>query len=171
MNDLERIELLFAEVATENALPPFEFDDDGRTAVDIGDGYLFIEADPAAIRLSATLGRVAPEAKAAVYERLLEANLFGGDTLGSFFALNGATGEPVLERELATERLDAAKLAQGLENFLSLAAAWRERIGKIAEAALEAAAAMEDAEADDVDGIDIEDDEDPPDSPGMMIFQ
>jgi hypothetical protein len=96
---------------------------DDRFSVDV-------EASPDndAVHLYSVLCPVPPENKEPFYERLLEANLFGGDTGGAWFALDGAHGEVVLNRTLKMTDTDYRDFADLLEAFVNHLEAWTDKL-------------------------------------------
>ena len=151
MDAKEKLEALFAEVAQTHGLPLIDFDDEGRCAIAADGDYLFMQRTADSLRLTAPLGAYPPEAENAVYAALLKGNDFDGDALGAVLALNTETDEPVLLKELFIDCLDAGRLVNGIENFLSLARVWRERLAEFS------ANVPEEDEPEDDDGLDPSD--------------
>ena len=96
---------------------------DERFAVDI-------EASPDndTVHLYSVLCPVPPENKGPFYERLLAANLFGGDTGGAWFALDGVHGEVVLNRTLKMTDTDYQDFADLLEAFVDHLESWSDKL-------------------------------------------
>ncbi len=89
-----------------------------------------IEASPDndAVHLYSVLCPIPPEDKERFYERLLEANLFGGDTGGAWFALDGSHGEVVLNRTVSMANIDYQDFANLLEGFVNHLEAWDDKL-------------------------------------------
>ncbi|MBK8964026.1 MAG: type III secretion system chaperone [Candidatus Competibacteraceae bacterium] len=96
---------------------------DDRFSVDIEVG-----PDNATVHLYSVLCPIPPENKESFYEWLLEANLFGGDTGGAWFALDGAHGEVVLNRTLKMANTDYRDFADLLEAFVNHLEAWTDKL-------------------------------------------
>ena len=96
---------------------------DDRFSVDV-------EASPDndAVHLYSVLCPIPPENKEPFYERLLEANLFGGDTGGAWFALDGVHGEVVLNRTVKMTNTDYRDFADLLEAFVNHLEAWSDKL-------------------------------------------
>lgn len=96
---------------------------DDRFSVDV-------EASPDndAVHLYSVLCPVPPENKEPFYERLLEANLFGGDTGGAWFALDGVHGEVVLNRTVKMTNTDYQDFADLLEAFVAHLESWSDKL-------------------------------------------
>lgn len=96
---------------------------DERFAVDI-------EASPDndTVHLYSVLCPVPPENKEPFYERLLAANLFGGDTGGAWFALDGVHGEVVLNRTVKMTNTDYQDFADLLEAFVAHLESWSDKL-------------------------------------------
>ncbi|MBL8251044.1 MAG: type III secretion system chaperone [Candidatus Competibacter sp.] len=96
-----------------------------------------IEASPDndAVHLYSVLCPIPPEDKERFYERLLEANLFGGDTGGAWFALDGSHGEVVLNRTVSIANIDYQDFANLLEGFVNCLESWSDRLagGELAD--------------------------------------
>ena len=96
-----------------------------------------IEASPDqdAVHLYSVLCPIPPDDKERFYERLLEANLFGGDTGGAWFALDRAHGEVVLNRTVSMANTDYREFADALEGFVNHLEAWDDKLahGELSE--------------------------------------
>lgn len=96
-----------------------------------------IEASPDqdAVHLYSVLCPIPPDDKERFYERLLEANLFGGDTGGAWFALDSAHGEVVLNRTVSMANTDYREFADALEGFVNHLEAWDDKLahGELSE--------------------------------------
>lgn len=73
-------------------------------------------------------GRVPPDADAAFFRTLLEANLFGQETRGATLAIDGARGEVLVQRIVAIDRIDFAGFVAVLEELIRALATWIERL-------------------------------------------
>ena len=101
---------------------------DGKTIVDLealrGEGEKFI--------IYATVAKLRPGPREALYRALLEANL-PGDTNGDF-SVDIERSEVLLQRTFNAERVTPPYVAEVVEKFVKRAAAWSERIDRFDQA-------------------------------------
>lgn len=123
---------------------PLRFDQHGCARL-MFDAHLGIDferhADAGLIQVYSVLGPVPAEGRDALFQQLLEANLFGADTGGSTLALDSEMGEVVLCRSVATDGMAAAAFVQLVEQFASVAEDWKTRLARHKAPATSTAAA------------------------------
>lgn len=110
---------------------PLRFDEHGCARL-VFDAHLGIDferhADAGLIQVYCVLGPVPAEGRDALYQQLLEANLFGADTGGATLALDSEMGEVVLCRSVPADGMAAASFVQLVEQFASSAEDWKTRL-------------------------------------------
>lgn len=111
---------------------PLRFDEHGCARL-VFDSHLAIDFerndDVGIIQVYSVLGPVPTQgSREALYQQLLEANLFGADTGGCTLALDSAMGEVVLCRSVAAEGLAASSFVQWVEQFVAVAEDWKTRL-------------------------------------------
>ena len=110
---------------------PLRFDDHGCARLTVG-AHLAIgferDAEAGVIQLYSVLGPLPAQGDAALYQQLLEANLFGADTAGAALAIDGPMREIVLCRSVGAEGMAAAAFVQIVEQFITAAEAWKEHL-------------------------------------------
>jgi hypothetical protein len=99
---------------------------DGRIEVDIEAP----EGRGDAVFLSSAVGIVPPGGREAVFQTLLEGNLFGRGTGGGVLALDTAYNEIVLQHALAMDKVQYQEFVKTLEQFVLHASTWIERLAK-----------------------------------------
>ena len=122
---------LIAEIGSQMNLPSLRLDENGQCRLVFDEKTVVdVEQDEAAGRLHlySVLGRLPHEGREALYEQLLEANLFGRDTGGAVLAVDLFEDEVLLARTLATERLDFTEFAQIMGSFVDYCEAWSQRL-------------------------------------------
>lgn len=88
-----------------------------------------IEAvDAGTVFLHAAVGIVPTAGRDAVYETLLEANLFGRGTGAAVLAVDKSLGEVVLHRRLDMAKTEYSDFTAALEDFVTHARAWTDRL-------------------------------------------
>lgn len=100
---------------------------DRRTPIDIElveDGTVFLHT---------AIGRLPPNGDAALLTELLEANLFGRGTGRAVLGVDGNLREIVLHRALDMNRIEYADFTAALEDFLTRARAWSDRLSSRAQ--------------------------------------
>lgn len=139
---------IFEELSAIRGLPPFAFDENGACALATENGMLHIQCREEAgdIVLTSPIGPADANVRAYVFTRLMAANYAQSATSGGVLALNEELGEVVFQFILKAQGLSADVLATTLENFMTMAEAWRMRVSELVE---EAAAAADREDEDD----------------------
>ncbi|HAO32696.1 MAG TPA: hypothetical protein DCQ84_07070 [Candidatus Competibacteraceae bacterium] len=96
---------------------------DQRFTVDIE-----ASADRDTVHLYSVLCPIPPEDRESFYERLLEANLFGGGTGGAWFAVDALHNEVLLNRALTMANTDYQDFVGILESFVNHLESWEGKI-------------------------------------------
>lgn len=78
--------------------------------------------------LYAVAGKVPPGAGIEFYKALLEANLFGRETLGATLAVDSARAEVIVQRIVAMQHVDFMGFVGAIEDLIRALAAWTERL-------------------------------------------
>jgi hypothetical protein len=86
--------------------------------------------DGARVYLSTVVGRLTAGDDGTLLKELLEANLFGRGTGRSVLGIDAGLKEIVLHRGLDMAATDYAQFTAALEDFLTHARAWTERLAK-----------------------------------------
>lgn len=97
---------------------------DGKIAVNFEN-----DEAQACIHLYAPLGPIPAQGREALYKSLLEANLFGAQTLGASLALDEQHQELVLCRCVPTQDATGQSFAAVLERFVCAVEEWTLRLG------------------------------------------
>jgi hypothetical protein len=140
------IDDILSQLGSRMGLPDLRLDEgracqlifDGRVAVDI-------EAPPdegGLVFLHSTVGIVRPEGHEALFQQLLEANLFGRGTGGAVLSVDGQRCEILLHRSLQIRQIDFSDFADALEQFIQYASHWMERLAQSHGAAPPSAAPL-----------------------------
>ena len=103
---------------------------DGRIEVDIE-----APADrPDTVFVSCAVGIVPAGDREAVFQSLLEANLFGRGTGGAVLAVDNEFNEIMLQRTLSMKSIFFQDFVKELEQFVLHASAWTEQLAKFSHA-------------------------------------
>lgn len=132
---------IFDELSATRGLPSFPFDDKGACVLSTENGLLHIQCREEAgdIVLTSLIGAVDMNMRAYVFTQLMAANYAQSATSGGVLSLNEALDEVAFQFILGTQGLSADVLATTLENFLTMADAWRMRVAELVEEAVKAA--------------------------------
>lgn len=103
---------------------------DKRTPIDIE------QVDDGTVFFHTAIGRLPPNAGPALLTELLEANLFGRGTGRTVIGVDAGLREIVLHRALDMDRIEYADFTAALEDFLTRARAWSERLSSQAQASI-----------------------------------
>ena len=122
---------------------PLRFDEHGCARL-VFDAQLGIDfernADAGVIQMYSVLAPLPAEGREALFQQLLEANLFGADTAGATLAIDREMAEVVLCRSVAADGMAAAAFVQLVEQFTSAAEDWKARLAAAGTAAAPIAA-------------------------------
>lgn len=122
---------LIAEFGKSTRLAGLALDDQGTCQLEFdGRTTVNVEANDAgdALCLAVRLGPLPAEGKAAIYGRLLEANLFGRETGGGTLAVLPAEGLAAICRTLEIENLEVDEFADLLAEFVRHARRWEGQL-------------------------------------------
>jgi hypothetical protein len=129
----EKYALLLSELGEAVHLPGLEADDSFYAALDI-DGTLVqlqLNSHTGIVTMFARLGKVPDEHRAAVNERLLDANLFWQGTRGATIGADIETHEIVIAKEADTAHLDGPGFTGAVDGFQRAAEAWRRYLADL----------------------------------------
>ena len=118
-------------------VPELRFDDNGcaRLATD-GAPAINFERDPAGtIHAYSVLATLPAEGREALYEQLLQGNLFGAATSGAALAVDTGGNEVLLCGVLATKQTTPELFAAQFEHFVGAAQKWQAQLARTPEAA------------------------------------
>ena len=136
VNDKERIQELFDEVAKRTDMPRIDLSDDNSAALPFGEGMLLhvhYRAEIPEVDFTVPLGSVPKRKKASVYERLLSANFYWVGTHGATLSYQGDLDEVIIQFREDTANLTSERLQRVLEGFLSVAVEWKGKLVKMVE--------------------------------------
>jgi hypothetical protein len=105
----------------ESGCARLEFD--GKTTVN-----LEIDAQSGRLQLYSDVCGLPPDGREALYLSLLEANLFGAQTMGATLAVDSLFHAVVMCRTLVTDDLSGAGFAQIIGDFVNSVEQWRETL-------------------------------------------
>lgn len=127
MDHAERYGLLLRELGDAVRIPDLAADGTGYAGLDIDGTLVQLQLNPhtGIVTLFARLGRVPDEHRAAINERLLDANLFWQGTRGATIGADVESHEIVIGKEADSAQLDGAGLVALVESFQRTAEAWR----------------------------------------------
>lgn len=139
MDHEERFALLLKELGDAVHIPNLAVDETGYAGLDIDGTLVQLQLNPhtGIVTLFTRLGKVPDQHRAAVNERLLDANLFWQGTRGATIGADIETHEIVIENETDTSHLDGPGLVAVVDNFERAAEAWRRYLADLV-ASLEA---------------------------------
>lgn len=135
VSDRQHIAQLIEELAADLGIPEMKLGEDGTCALQF-DGTLTVyiahlEAERN-LTLFCYLGQ--PEGdRAALFQRLLEANFFWSGAAGATLSLERESGGVVLMDRVATHGLHLPEFMAVLERFVNAAESWRTQLGGAAE--------------------------------------
>lgn len=127
-----KLQELFTELAAHMGLPaPASTMEETYQLV--FDDTVVVDLEPDTINegvliLHTVLGFAPPDGKSAFYTLLLQGNYLGHETHGSVLAISPESGEVVLSRRLSGAELAVEPLARALEQLVSTAKDWAEKI-------------------------------------------
>jgi hypothetical protein len=87
-----------------------------------------------------SLGKLPSGNRAAIYERLLTANLFGVETGGATLAIDREFGEIVLCMDIGNHGWTTELIQSRMQRFIDAALAWQERFDELEVVANDASA-------------------------------
>ena len=82
--------------------------------------------DAGVLQVYSVLGPLPAEGREALYQRLLEANLFGSATAGATLAVDGQTREVVLCRTVDVQETGGPAFVRLVERFVAAAEDWKK---------------------------------------------
>lgn len=123
---------LLKHFAINLGLPNLHFDSNGCASLSV-DGHIAIhfERDAATdtIHLYSCLAKLPAAGRENLYLRLLEANLLGTQTAGATLAVNSATQEVVLCRQIAPHGLEVQDFLALVQAFVDATEHWTQLLG------------------------------------------
>lgn len=133
MDHVERFALLLRELGEAVHLPDLAADATGYAGLDVGGTLVRLQLNPDSgiVTLFARLGRVPDQHRAAVNERLLDANLFWQGTRGATIGADIETHEIVIEKEADSRHLDGRGFIEAVDGFTGAAEAWRRYLADL----------------------------------------
>jgi hypothetical protein len=143
MADVERYALLLKELGEAVRIPDLAADETGYAGLVIDGMLVQLQLNPhtGIVTLFTQLGKVPDEYRAAVNERLLDANLFWQGTRGATIGADIESHEIVIGKGADTTHLDGAGLVALVDSFQRTAEAWRGYLADLV-ASLEAGDAL-----------------------------
>jgi hypothetical protein len=136
MLNREAVQRLLEELAKDLGFDELTLGEDGTCTL-VFDDALFVEMfhDEAAATLGfeARLGEPPLETAATVHRQLLQANALWRETGGLVFALDGGTGEILMQQRVDTAGLDFVAFRAMLERFVEAAGAWAGAVQQAGE--------------------------------------
>lgn len=129
----ERYALLLRELGRVVHLPDLAADETGYAGLDINGTLVQLQFNrhTGIVTLFTRLGRVPDQHRAAVNERLLDANLFWQGTRGATIGADIETHEIVIEKEADSSHLDAPGFVAVVDGFQRAAEAWRRYLADL----------------------------------------
>jgi hypothetical protein len=140
------VEDLLSALGARMGLPDLQLDE-SRSCQLLFDGHLAVDIEAPVdqggiVFLHSTVGIVRPEGREALFQQLLEANLFGRGTGGAVLSVDGQRYEILLHRSLQTRQIDFSDFVDALEQFIQYASHWMERLAQSHGAAPPSAAPL-----------------------------
>lgn len=133
MDHVERYALLLKELGEAVHIPDLAADETGYAGLDIDGTLVQLQLNPhtGIVTLFTRLGRVPDQHRAAINERLLDANLFWQGTRGATIGADIDTHEIVIEKQADSAHLDGPGLIAVVDNFQRAAEAWRRYLADL----------------------------------------
>jgi hypothetical protein len=133
VDHVERYALLLKELGEVVHLPDLAADETGYAGLDINGTLVQLQLNPhtGIVTLFTRLGQVPDQHRAAVNERLLDANLFWQGTRGATIGVDIETHEIVIEKEADSAHLDGPGLIAVVDGFQRAAEAWRRYLADL----------------------------------------
>jgi hypothetical protein len=130
----ERYALLLRELGEAVHIPDLAADETGYASLDIDGTLVQLQLNPhtGIVTLFTRLGKVPDQHRAAVNERLLDANLFWQGTRGATIGADIESHEIVIEKEAESAHLDGPGLTALVDNFQRAVEAWRRYLADLA---------------------------------------
>ena len=127
---LSSFQALIAELGSTLGMADMAAGEDGYVGLMVDGHELHVqhEAEDDLVILFARLPEVDPDRRDAIYAMLLAANVFWQGTRGATFSADFDTGRVFLADRRACAGLDAESLSVWIEQFVNVAAHWRQRI-------------------------------------------
>jgi len=129
----EHYALLLQELGEAVHIPGLACDDTGYAGLDIDGMLVQMQLNPhtGIVTLFSRLGTVPEQHRAAVNERLLDANLFWQGTRGATIGVDIETHEIVIGKEADSRHLDGQGLVAVVDGFQRSAEAWRRYLADL----------------------------------------
>jgi len=158
------IKSIFDELSANRGLPNFSFTDDGVCVLPLEHGAMHIQIREEAgdVVFTSPLGRVDKAVRGPVFAELLAANFAQNANSGGLLAMNEELDEVVYQYLLRAEGLTADRLGTTIENFMTVAEAWRLQLADSIESATALYEAGVDEDDDDATYVDDDSEEEEP---------
>lgn len=129
-------------LATSFGAPALALDDNGCASLRVDDTIdLHFETGAThLLHVHCSLGKLPSGNRAAIYERLLTANLFGVETAGATLAIDREFGEIVLCMDIGNHGWTTELIQSRMQRFIDAALAWQERFDELEVVANDASA-------------------------------
>lgn len=141
---------LLRALGAEVGIPDLRLDEAGCCTLAFDEVVVNLEVDDDSrhLLLYANLGPApATDAAAALYEDLLDGNLFWRGTGGATLGLDRPGGRILLMQGFPADRVTEADFKAGVERFVDVAEGWKARVGEAVDAAAGTAATVPQAES------------------------
>jgi hypothetical protein len=136
MLNREAAQRLLDELAKDLGFDELALGEDGTCTLVFDDSLfveLFHDAEAGTLGFETRLGEPSQEQVATVYRRVLQANALWRETGGLLFALDGGTGEILMQQRIDAAGLDFLAFRDKLERFVEAAGAWAEAVQRAGE--------------------------------------